>query len=239
MKMITKTSIVVVALTISTLSALSMPIGGSMVEREHLIMGDNLPNWSAGLFFDSRERAVDVGIGELDYSSVAIMGYLGYDILEWMRTYVATGVKTTEIGSNSDPDGAAQFSLGTKINLLYHDLLSPSIHETSIRVDMSLQYSWSEIEYVKAESWSEFYGSLILHIIREVEASKIYWAEAVSIYGGPFISDFSTSGIDEKETFGVTGGVEIFLTKEISFNLGLQLFPDSDQSFAGGININF
>jgi len=218
----------------------ALPVAGSNTGREYLMGVSDLGNWSCGIYSRMLERDIDfLGIDSLmNMKSKSIIGYVGYDLVRWLTTYVLAGQNESEFGNTGYGDGELEYGIGMYFNLLDHDILDPTLFEDKIRINAGCQYSESKTESVGSNvEWSEVCASLTLSIVNDLDGSKRYVPNSIALFAGPVYSDIDSSTINERDVFGYTAGIQVFYTEKVSFDIGVENFEND--TYVSGVNVRF
>ncbi len=223
----------------ATPSSNAASIARSKLVREHLVADRDASAWSCGLLSLNRIRDVRRNRSIYELETRSIFAYLGYDILPWLTAYGAAGNTESEltpiVGTD---DSRTEYMIGVNANLIDQSILDPLLMEDRIGVHASAYLSRGSGDWGFTEAkWTEFNVQATASIINDIRGSRIFWPEAISIFGGPIYSEITSSAFDVEENFGFTAGMEIYFTKRVSINAGLDNYDDS--SFFAGLHVRF
>ena len=208
------------------------PLGNSNVGGEYMVGTQNLWPWSFSVLYESQKRDV-TPLGRLQ--SQQYIGCVGFDPLRWLTVYAGAGSGTTKFSGLSNPEDNPTYLLGAHFNLLDHQVASPTMFEERIRINADLQYSVTRAD--SGIDWSEFYGSLTVSIVNDVEGNKIFLPNSIALFVGPVFSDLESDVFDEESTTGYTLGIEVFLSEKVSLGYALEELDGS--SYTVGLNVRF
>jgi opacity protein-like surface antigen len=220
-------------------SALASPRAAEAAGSHYLLAADNLNGWHLGGFYRYADRELDHGAYALKQNK--FMVHLGHDVLSWLSIYAFLGTTTLEVEPGfGDRDPDLEYGAGAWANLLDHDLLGNFALETRLRLQAIGQVSASSPEIDGREaSYVEFYGALTLGVVNELIGNKAYWPEAIGLFFGPVYNDISSDDIDATgSAFGLTGGLDIYLTRDTTLSLSYEAF-DSDKIYNAALNFRF
>lgn len=225
----------------SCASVFAAPRGTSNTAREYLVGSSELSPWSAGLHYSARERHVQINNDAFftEMKAQKVVGYVGYDVLDWATAYVSAGQTKAQINLEGYADGELDFGIGMLLNLLDHEVPDPLIMEDRVRVNASAEYSWTKTERFGEDiGWQEFVTSLTFSIVNDTTGNKAFWPESVAIFAGPIYSCI-LGDLDEasEDRLGLTGGVEIFVSERVSLDARFENYQKA--SFSGGLNVRF
>lgn len=226
-------------LTGAAFNAQGAPVANSKQPREYLVSQKEHAKWSCGIFVSGRHREVSRNGFIYDFETGSFFGYLGYDIVPWLTLFGAAGATEAELsnGSTSD-DSNAEFMAGFNANILDQSILDPLLMEDRFTVNASAYASVGSADFAHEDAtWMEINAQLTASLINDLDGSKVFWPEAIAVFGGPVYSDFESDSFDEENTFGLTGGIEVFFTKRVSMNAGVESFEDS--SYFSGVHVRF
>jgi len=218
----------VIVLILFANMASAMPIGSSGQDRDYLISEQPLQKWCLGVFSESRKRDASYNRGwESEMKTSKIMGYVGYDAVSWINTYVTAGSQEDEIIGRSS--SGSTYGFGAVLNLLDHEMMDPALMEDRIRLSATIQYTFGSWEntFGQTEKMNELYGSLIMSLVNDIEGNKAFWPNAVSIFAGPVYSDIQCDVLSVSDKIGITVGMEIFLTDYITLGIGAEKFSSN------------
>ena len=245
MKTTTLLSILTVILVSGSFTvATALPVGNSNIEREYLTGVDDLSTWSCGLRYTKRSRDIVSRGNKLSFESNRPYLYIGYQLTHWYSAYGFIGSSETSAGAYPSSDGGADFGGGFTVNLLDTGIPSRLLLEDRLRITTSIQYASRSADWAAANAnWFEISGSLLFHLVNDVEGNKLFHPDSIAIYVGPIFEELhgvNASGINrfnEDSVFGLAAGLEIFLSDIVSVDFGVESFGST--GFNGGINIRF
>jgi len=224
--------VLVLCAGLSSVSA--VPIGGNNTARDYLIRENQLTRWCGGVYVRFRDRDVTESGRFYPFvmESRKIMAYVGVDPVRWLTVYATAGDHRIELNDSSDDRNFA-FGGGVRFNLMDHDILDPTLFEDKIRLTAGCQYTVTDAEYAGEDiTIGEFYASLFVSVVNDVVGNKFYHPDSVALYAGPICSDLDSDELDEQENIGFAVGVEVFGSRNVSFDVGLE-YIDSTQGKAG------
>ncbi len=239
-------AIISLGVTLFLLGATTFPskatsIAKSKLVREHFVADRDASAWSIGVFAADRNREVEHNRMKYDFETSSILAYLGYDVLPWLTAFGAAGTTESKFAGNAwadKDDSQAEFMIGLNANLIDQSILDPLLMEDRIGVHASAYISRGSGDWGSGDTdWTEFNIQATASIINDVRGNKIFWPEAISIFGGPVYSEIHSSEFDVENNFGFTAGMEIYFTERVSINAGLDNYDDS--SFFAGLHVRF
>lgn len=234
------------AVTVSVLCcwrADAAPRATSNRTRDYVIGTQGLEGWSCGIFGRYQEREVEVG--ERDYpdtlENTRGMVYVGYDLLSWATPYVAVGLGQSDFNSGLDSDEKMAYGGGVSIHLMDVLIPDPALMEDRFRIEANAQYIQNEAEVLEETiEWGEFYASLTVGIVNDLEGNTLFHPKSIGIFAGPAISQFIGSDLDHQDSgdrIGFTAGMEIFLTDSISVYGSAEVFENA--GVGAGLHMRF
>jgi hypothetical protein len=239
MKKLALTTAVVVTFVLTSTSVFAVPIGTSNAGRDYLIAAKDLLPWSYGLTAKVGSREVNADGNAEDMDVMLMMGFVGYDILPWVTIYGAAGSGILAAGDDNDKTGSFAMGVGARANLLDQEIMDPTLFEDRIRVNAGAEYVYSQVEINDSDDdFYEFEVSVMISIVNDVIGHKRYLPYAISLYLGPVYSNIE-GGADEREEFGFAGGLEVFYTKRVSFEMGMEQFGQDSSLFLFGTQVRF
>ncbi len=229
-------------------TVVASPIIGSNENYEFLLGGSDLSKFSIGAY--ARERNLKVRpaptAGMVDYSMKMqkILGFIGYDIVRWGTIYGIFGSTDTRLDSGENipfrhemyNGGESEYGAGFLINLIDHDIADSTLMEDRIRVTAGVEYTSCSTFWNLAGAevrWKELYASLRVSLINQLHGYKEFWPNAISVYAGPAYSAIDSSSLDAGGDAGFIGGMEIYYSDRVSFDIGVE------QLDAMGYNLGF
>lgn len=240
MKKTLYTAVTAVALSLSLLPAVAVPLGRSNEAMSYLLKDPVLSSLTAGAYVGEANREFTFKgssvVREMEASRS--FGYLGISLLKWLNVYAVAGQNTAEIVNMGEADGEAIYGGGVSINLLNHFLREPIPIEDTFRLNFGLQQLTTEAN-LGGESleWSEISGALTLSIINHTTGHKNYTPESIAIYAGPAFSYMRSDDIEAENTSGAVGGLEIYFTDSFAIDFRVEYFDTASGSV--GVNIHF
>jgi hypothetical protein len=212
------------------------PVSSSNLGREYVISDSDLRSWSFGLYANSSERGLKpVGSAKLERT----MGYIGYDFVPWLTTYVTAGLGKASINPASG-DNQFNYGLGAHLNLIDKEILDPTLYEDRVRVTAGLQYIAATAKYINTDTrFDEFSGSLILTLINDLEGNKDFIPNSLGLFGGLLYSTFVTDKENLKAdgNVGFTVGFEIYYTESVALYIATEKIDKS--GYTAGVNVRF
>ena len=231
------------ALGLAAVQASASPRAAESSGAHYLLAAEDLGGWHLGGFYRYADREVNESASQsLTQNKFAM--HLGHDILPWISIYGYLGSVTAKIEpSFGDNDPTLEYGGGLWANLLDHDLLGNLAVETRLRLQALAQVSAASPEINGMENdYVEFYGALTLSLVNELIGNKKYWPNAIGLYFGPVYNDISFDDEDRVEltgaTVGITGGLDIYLTRYTTLSLGYEAF-ENDKAFNTALNFRF
>jgi len=222
-------------------SIIAGPVPSSNLGREYFISDSDLRLWSFGVYQSSSERDLRLmGVAKLERT----MGYVGYDFVPWMTTYVTAGLgKTSGTGAGMQATGNQfNYGLGFHFNIIDKEILDPTLYEDRVRLTAGLQYIAAKVKYHSRDTkFDELSSSLIVTLINDLEGSKNYVPFSLAIFGGLIYSDLlpdsDIPSLQENAAIGFTGGFEVFYTESVSIYIALENIDHS--GYTAGLNVRF
>jgi len=223
----------VVCVTVSR----GQPMGSTSRPLNYLMTAEDLSNWSCGLYgaYNQRDVTFDGQSFTREFKTQGGRAYVGYRLVRWATAYASVGITQAKIDNTQYGDEEGDYGLGVRVNLLDHDVMSPTLFEDAIAIDVSAQYTRSETEWVgEAIEWQELRADVIFSIINDVVGHKDFWVDSIGIFAGPVFSDIQ-GDIDEDQSIGGIVGIEFFVSDRVSVNFAFESIDAG--SFTGGLNV--
>jgi len=234
-KMLTVLALFVVLGAVQT-TVQAMPVGTSPASKDYVVTAEDLHNWSGGFYLRGWERAIDEDgwsrwSGNMKMQQA--MAFVGYDVAPWVTTYVTAGQTTLDAGNVNIADEDGVYGVGLRLNLLDHDILSPTLMEDRVLITSSWQYSMSK-------EFDEFFANLLLHVVNDLERDKFFVPYSIALYGGPVYSQISMDDYDYEveDLFGMLFGVETHLDDNVGLHGGVEYFGE-EIAFDAGLTLRF
>ncbi|MCE9614973.1 MAG: hypothetical protein K8T26_11890 [Lentisphaerae bacterium] len=227
---------------ITASTAQAEPRGSSNLGREYLVGSSDNSGWVCGMFYHARERRVEVSDvpGTLDDKKTAV--YVGHTLLPWMSLYGIAGITdssfTTVLPSKSDE--AFLYGASMNLDLFTHEIQDPVLMENQIRVNGNLTYYGSQTEvFGEQQALQDVLASLTASVVNDLNGVSLYMPESIALFGGPIYSASLSNDVDDgrDDQFGLTGGIEVYQTKRVSYYFRIEEF--AKVGYAGGLNVRF
>jgi len=214
------------------------PIAGNQNSGAYLLPAPDLSRWSCGVYLQARRRGVVMYDTPMFMESRRTAGYLGYDILPWLTGYGILMDGKHQVGYATD-NGSNEGGGGILLSLLDTELFAPGTMEDVFRVNATLQYTEGKVGFMsKSISFKETYGALTIHIINELDGSKLYWPDSIGLFLSAVYSTIDADHLSEGQASGFNTGLEFFLTDRVTLNMGIERF-DSGNKYLYGLHIRF
>jgi len=214
------------------------PIPGNQDGSTYLLPAPDLSRFSAGIYLQARAREVKAHNIKNKLETRRTAGYLAYDILPWLSIY-GTAMDSKQKFIYETNEGSTEIGGGIILNIIDHEVMSPTLLEDIVRLTAMIQYTKGEYFFFrKSEDLNEIYGALTLHIINEVDGNKLYWPNAIGFFVGPVYSKLDGENIEEAQAYGFSLGLEIYFTDRVTLNLGTEQF-DQENKYLYGLHVRF
>jgi opacity protein-like surface antigen len=233
----------IVLMTGSLWQAAAAPRATSSRIQDYVGAGPDLRNWSCGVYGRYEERDVEVGPHRIPSTlkTTKGMAYVGYGILPWLTPYLAGGVNRSEFSDQNSNDSQGEFGGGISLRLLDTLMADPGLMEDRFRIEGNAEYTVTQSEYWDDSiKWGEFYASLTVCIVNELEGNPLFHPKSIGIYAGPAFTLLNGSDLEQSEgrnRFGFTAGLEVYLTERVSLYGGAEVFENA--GFSSGLNLRF
>lgn len=216
--------------------AQAVPVGAGQHSGQYIFGAEDLGRWTVGLCYLDRERDI-VTLGHAtSFQATKTFGYVAYEFLYGMNAYLLVGGIESQFGGLNLVDNHAEVGVGVQFNILDHEIPDPLLMEDRIRVNASLQYTSSGADWIATEiEWEEIYGTLTVSFVNDIRGDKRYHMNSIGVFFGVVYSDLKSSSIDEDSAFGYMAGVDIHITENVLFEVGLESLDDG--AIFGGIHI--
>jgi opacity protein-like surface antigen len=230
--------VVVTTLFVNIVSAFAIPSNNESIN--YLVKGNDLSRLSMGIYGGQFERDIDWDNGPVQkLTSNRFYGYIGVDVINWLTLYATAGMSESAIneGSYSDYDGC--FGAGLRINVLSHYIKEPVLTSDIIRLNFEANYlhSSADLKYRDNIDWDEINASFTIELVNDTTGNKFYSPESISLYVGPIFSALISDDFSEDNSFGVMGGIQVFIVDSVALDLQVQHYGET--SISGGINYRF
>lgn len=217
-------------------NSVAAPIGHSNEGIDYIVGSADLKYWWTGVYLDTQKRDVSSGASTYRLQKDSTMGYLGYSYADWWLIYGLYGKNKYDVNGWSDSEWS--YGAGMRFHLLDHIVKDPTLMEDKLRLNMIIQYTRSHLNdwYGKDYKFDEYYGSIILSVVNDLEGNKLFLPDSLSIFAGPVWSDIKSGAFEEKDQMGYVVGMEFYYSTCVSFDIRAQYFDTS--AFMGGLNIH-
>jgi opacity protein-like surface antigen len=221
-------------------AAHAAPVADSSSQLDYLFKAKDLSKIAIGAYVMGIQRKVDTPAASgTKMDAVRSMGYLSYHVLPWLSVYGAMGAgeyELNDVGTSSGTDG--QWGFGVRANLLDHFIKDPTLLEHRIELRSGANYTAVDTKLGgRSEDWGEFSASLTLHLVNEIVGNKELMPTSIGLYVGPVYSTYLGGDVEEDTSVGVSGGMEIVISENISLGLGVEYFDNA--TAIGSIDIRF
>ncbi len=221
--------------------AQAAPRGGSNQSRDFLAGSSEYDGWSCGLFFLSRDKAVEVEnfLGDLDDQKFA--AYVGHTLSSWITVYGIAGTQRSTFSQGFAASGDQKFLYGAAANfdLFSSEIQDPVIMENQIRVNADLAYYKSMFTAFGEEfDVDQFDASLTASLLNDLDGVALYMPESIAIFAGPVYSQLTGDVNDDPDNaVGYTAGLEVFQTKRVSYYVRVEDMKNT--GYGAGVNVRF
>ena len=216
-----KSKIIVAAMVMVSMGVVSAATLGGAGMRDSITSSDDLGPLSAGIDYQMLKRNVSLdGGGTAKLQAKVYSAQLGVDLFPWWQVFGTLGRSEARWEGGSYGDGKIKWSGGTRLNWWHTDLTDPDFMEGRVSFQTVAEFA----QYRSGDDWrwNEGYVDLTLNYELFVEKMKDIKQIPYSLvlYGGPAISKLSghadNVGFDEDKLFGVVGGVDLYLSHNLS-----------------------
>lgn len=211
---------------------------------------DNLARLCLGGDYIRQERTISLEgqSGTTDLEANHGMGYVGIDILSWLAVFGAVGGTSAKV---QDADGygntRVNWAAGLSANLWHLDVTDPEFLAGSLSLRVLGEYSQfksgdSDTDEIK---WQEWFATLLasyeIFVTDSIDLDQIPFSLVLSV--GPVFSKldgtFDVSGqkldFSEEQSYGIGGGVEVFIANNLSLGGQVQYYD----SVTYGANLRY
>jgi len=200
------------------------------ITREPLVRGRVSERLSVGLGYDRIERDIKFsdGTGTDVLEADAASGYVGYDLLPWLTTYVTAGGTSLRGDRWNESDYALRLGGGVTAYLWESDVLTPTFAAGRISLKAMAEVVRHETDTAAGSSdWLSLGAALPIgyEIFDQYPASKSGLATSLALYVGPMVSVLDgdlavspglTRGFEEDQSLGVVAGVDVYFAPPVS-----------------------
>ncbi len=212
-------------------------IGHISAGRKYYFAARDLQPWSAGVYVKSGKR--DIRQGSIDTTRFAL--YAGYDYFPWVTTFAKVGSNNTSIDTvvpTTDDEFNMELGFGQRFNIFHHEILDPDLFENRILVNAAWEFSTTQARRGnRDQDFRELQASVTLSLVNDVVGSKLYLPHSIGLFAGPTFSLIDTSGASTRNDFGVIAGLEVFLTKRVSFHASMEQIGSGSSSALFGMHL--
>lgn len=210
------------------------------ISRDPLIRGNISDRLSVGAEYDRIERSIEWNNGGTDILSAdSVAGYIGYDALPWLTTYVTLGATSLRSDRWGDSDYALRFSLGANAYIWEADVLVPAFAAGRISVKASGEFARHASDSGFGTSdWVEFVAAIPVgyEIFDRYPANKSGLSTSLNVYAGPAVSFLSgdltaspatSRGFEQDQPLGVIVGADVYFAPTISIGVKTLIFEET------------
>jgi opacity protein-like surface antigen len=231
--------LVVSALFVNITAALA--ISSNNDPFDYLVKGKDLSRLSMGVYGGQFNRDIEwdnSGIVQ-KLKSNRFYGYLGVDVIDWLTLYATAGMSESAIEDSSYGDFDGCFGAGFHINFLTHYIREPVLTSDIVRFNFEGNYlhSSADLKYRDSVDWDELNASFTIELVNNTTGIKFYSPESISLYVGPIFSALISDDFSEDNSFGVIGGIQIFVVDTVAIDIQVQHYGQT--SVSGGLNYRF
>lgn len=213
--------------------AQAIPMGAAQHSGNYFLGDQDLRKWSVGAYYLDREREITTLGFPTAMQTTKGMAYVGYEFIYGMSGYITVGSTETQFESRPTTDTHSEWGVGLQFNILDHEIPDPTLMEDRIRINATIQYTQCGADWVATEiDWEEFYGSLTIGIVNDIDGNKFFWFDNIGFFFGAVYSSINSSSIAEDSAFGYIAGVDIRFSEKIAFEFGMESIDDG-ALFAG------
>lgn len=232
-------SVSVLFVLFSSLSVAAPQIGSSRQGRHYLVSSDMLAGWSTGVYYSDARRDVELRGWQRRMKTTSTGAFVGYDVLRWITVFGLVGSGDTDFTGTPKSTSNTEYGLSAQINLMDHEIMDPGLIENRLQINLQAAYmKYKADEFGRSVKWDDLSAGLILSVINDSNALKIFWVESIALYAGPIYSRLdSDSRLSEKSNTGYAAGIEVGFSEKVSLTFGVE---DIDQqSSKGSLTIRF
>ena len=200
------------------------------ISREPLMRGNVSDRLSIGLAYDRIQRDIQFkdNLGQAELKADSISGYVGYNVLPWLTTFVTAGATSLRGEQWSTRDYALRVSTGLSAYFWEGDVLSPAFAAGRISIKGTAEVIRHETDTNAGTSdWVEFVAALPIgyEIFDRYPASRSGVNTSLALYAGPAVSllngDLAVApgrmrGFKQDQAFGAVAGVDVFFVPSVS-----------------------
>ena len=198
--------------------------------------------WQVGLSYGRVARTVARGAAEWELSADMIDAMIGVSPWPWLTFYAQAGASQGRLEGvmREDAEPGAGGQAGARINLwqLYEGVQATSWRVT-LHLDGHYAYRTTDDDGEGEVEWGEAFMMLPLsyHLTFARSFRNDYMAEfqGVNVYAGPAYSKVDGTwtrqgaevDFEETDSFGVSGGVDLWLLENLAFGVRVDWFQDT------------
>lgn len=203
----------------------ALPVGTGSHPGEYLVGAEDLDEWYVGAYILDRKRDVLIShFHKNTMNSEKNMAYIGYEFLPGLMGYGTLGSTDTKFGASAN-ESSAEYGGGVHLNILCHEIPDPTLLEDRITIDSNLQYTKSSGTWGRADiEWDEWYASLTLTFVNNLEGNKFYNPNGLGFFLGAVLSDLQTSSLEVDSPLGYTAGIIVFYSENVTIEIGIEGF---------------
>ena len=202
--------------------------------------------WSVGTYYDLYNRNVTIKDTGIDTTLKVnrVMAYAGYDLNRWITAHIDAGTGKADLGDTGNGSSEMQYGFAMDMRLIDHEVADTTLMEDRFTLNADWDLSFSKTENFAGDDvkWGVLNASLTAGIVNDIDGyNTFYTPDAIAIFAGPAFSSIIGSDLESSgggsDMVGLCGGVEVFYTTSVSFNVRYTHINDND--FSGGMNVRF
>lgn len=209
------------------------------ISREPLSVGIPSERLSVGLTYEDIKMSIDPDKGPdaiLEAKSAAL--YIGYDVLPWLTVFTTLGASEVDGTKDIGTDPKFKISGGASAYLWEGDILAPTYMAGRLTLKSSLEISrYDSDSDVGGVDWIDVTLALPFGYERFDEYSEspsgidtslaLYIGPAISYIDGTRDTAVGDYDFEQKELFGIIGGVDIYLSPGVSLGAEFRYFDET------------
>lgn len=207
--------------------------------REPMMRGEVSDRLSIGLGYDRIQRDISFsgggGTGSLQADSIS--GYVGYDVLRGLTTFITAGATSLRGGEWTSRDYAMRLSAGANAYFWEGDVLTPQFMAGRISINGSAEILRHEADTNEGTTdWFEFIAALPIgyEMFDRYTPRKSGASTSLALYVGPAISFIDGSmalpggaqDFRQDQIFGAVAGADVYFAPQLSIGVKALIFDD-------------
>lgn len=218
---------IVLSFAMCIASVNAAPSSGETNPGYYLTTENDLSPFHVGMYW--RENTLDMSEHMYNYDVHHMMGFIGYDVLDWLNVYLLFGAAQMEDDMETGSDMEFNYGIGLWMNLLNHDIDDYNPFFNRFRIQTSAQYTQTEFYDI---TYREYTANLTFGVVNDFVFGPISaWPESLCVYFGPSVNymDYEYLEQSRDDRLGIIVGVDLQLSARVVIGASYEVFDDDDK----------